>query len=92
MHSYFSYTISHSSYVSYNFHLANWQGLNDYFCDVDFNTGFTTSDIYPVWESLHSLVMSVCDKFIPKSVSVIRKSPLPECFSPQVKHLLISKV
>ena len=80
------HNLTRQSSPSYNFPLADWQGLNNYLGDINFDMYFSSSNIDYIWESIHNAISEACDKFIPKTAK--RRSTLPKWFSPQVRHLL----
>ena len=77
---------SSNSSSSHNFSQADWNGLLDHLCDIDFSTCFNSLHLDNSWDALLRVITDACDTFIPKRTS--KSSNLPRWFTPHIKHLI----
>ena len=82
----FSHPRSPHSFNTLNYSQADWVGLNDYLCDIDFNTCFDPLNIDNSWDALLQEIMDAFNILIPRYTP--KASSPPRWFTPQIKHLL----
>ena len=77
---------SSNSSSSHNYSQADWNGLLDHLCDIDFSTCLNSLHLDNSWDALLRVITDACDTFIPRHTS--KSSNLPRWFTPHIKHLI----
>ena len=79
-------TENHKSYPIYNYDKADWDAMNDYLINFNFQTYFNSSDVNFLWESLKSVIFDCINLFVPKVLHKPHSHPI--WFTPEIKHKL----
>ena len=58
-------TENHKSYPIYNYDRADWDAMNDYLTNFNFQAYFNSIDVNFLWESLKSVIFDCIDLFVP---------------------------
>ena len=69
---------SSNSSSSHNFSQADWNGLLDHLCDIDFSTCLNSLHLDNSWDASLRVITDAC----------LKSSNLPRWFTPHIKHLI----
>ena len=71
---------------AFNYLKADWSGLNNYLCDIDFYAYFCSSDVDYIWSNIRDVIMTGYNLFIPKLTS--KQAHFPKWFTPSIRRSL----
>ena len=72
------------SFKVFNFCKADFDGLCNHLCDIDFTACFASANVNEVWKSVKEAILSSCAQYI--LTITVKNSPFPRWFSPSIKH------
>ena len=77
-------------YPIYNYDKANWENMNEYITNFDFQIYYNSDNVNFLCEFLKTVIFNCIDLFVPKVFH--KPNPHSVWFTPEIKHKLINQI